>query len=198
MVGVLPRKLSERFSEEIRFFRGWIDGPKAVGSIVPTSDTTARRMAGVIDTGSGLPVLEVGAGTGVITKAILAHGVAPGDLVSVEYSADFVEHLREHYPGVNVIKGDAFNLSSSLGTYAGKTFDSVVSGIPLLNFPMAKRVAFVEDLLDRVPRGRPVVQITYGPRSPVAPGKGNYTVEKLDFVMRNIPPAHLWLYRRPN
>jgi len=48
-----------------------------------------------------------------------------------------------------------------------------------------------------VPPGRPVVQITYGPRSPVAAGRGNYVIEKLDFVVRNIPPAHLWLYRRP-
>jgi phosphatidylethanolamine/phosphatidyl-N-methylethanolamine N-methyltransferase len=196
MGGALSRKFAERFSEEIRFFRGWMDGPKAVGSIIPTSDTTARRMASVCDPDSSRPVLEIGPGTGVVTKAILERGVAPEKLVCVEFSSDFVEHLQEHYPAVEIIEGDAFNLSHTLGAHAGKQFDCVISAIPLLNFPVTKRVAFIEDLLDRIPAGRPVVQITYGPRSPVPPGKGHYTVEKFDFVMRNIPPAHLWLYRR--
>jgi phosphatidylethanolamine/phosphatidyl-N-methylethanolamine N-methyltransferase len=197
MVGTLTRKLSKRFDDEIRFFKGWMDGPKAVGSIVPTSAVTSRRMASVIDTTSGFPVLELGPGTGVVTKAILERGVSPNKLVCVEYSDDFVSHVRRLFPGVNVIQGDAFDLDSTLGPLADQTFDCVVSGIPLLNFPMPERVALIEDLLGRIPAGRPVVQITYGPRSPVAPGRGNYVVEKLDFVVRNIPPAHLWLYRRP-
>jgi phosphatidylethanolamine/phosphatidyl-N-methylethanolamine N-methyltransferase len=198
MANALARKLSKRFDEEIRFFKGWMDGPKAVGSIIPTSATTARRMASIIDTGSGLPVLELGPGTGVITKAILERGTRPQDLVSVEYSEDFIAHLVKDYPGVNFIQGDAFDLDETLGKFAGETFDCVVSGIPLLNFPMPDRIAYIEDLLNRIPAGRPIVQITYGPRSPVAAGRGNYTVERLDFVVRNIPPAHLWLYRRPD
>ena len=60
-----------------------------------------------------------------------------------------------------------------------------------------QRIAYVEDLLDRLPPGRPIVQITYGPVSPVPPGKGNYTVEHFDFILRNIPPSRLWIYRRP-
>lgn len=197
MVGTLTRKLSKRFDDEIRFFKGWMDGPKAVGSIVPTSAVTSKRMASVVDTTSGLPVLELGPGTGVVTKAILERGTSPSQLVCVEYSDDFVSHVQRLFPGVNVIQGDAFDLDTTLGPLADQTFDCVVSGIPLLNFPMPERIALIEDLLGRIPAGRPVVQITYGPRSPVAPGRGNYVVEKLDFVVRNIPPAHLWLYRRP-
>ncbi|WP_099867120.1 phospholipid N-methyltransferase PmtA [Pararhizobium haloflavum] len=197
MVGALSRKFSERFNEEIRFFKGWIDGPKAVGSIIPTSTTTARRMASVIDAGSGLPVLELGPGTGVITKAILERGVSPDDLISVEFSEDFYAQLIKDYPSVRFIQGDAFNLDATLGKFADTTFDCVVSAIPLLNFPMPDRIAFLEDLLTRIPEGRPVVQITYGPRSPIAPERGNYVVERLDFVVRNLPPAHLWLYSRP-
>jgi len=93
----LRKTLATRFDEELRFFKGWIDKPKAVGSIVPTSSITSRKMASVIDPHSGLPVLELGPGTGVITKAILARGVAPENLYTVEYSEDFVQHLRRHY-----------------------------------------------------------------------------------------------------
>ncbi|HMM64522.1 MAG: class I SAM-dependent methyltransferase [Mesorhizobium sp.] len=192
----LKKALAEKFDDELKFFQGWVRRPKAVGSIVPTSSITAREMASVIDTGSGLPVLEIGPGTGVITRAILARGIRPENLYTVEYSPEFVRHLRRLYPAVNVIEGDAFNLAATLGENRDLTFDSVISGVPLLNFPVARRVAYLESLLDRIPPGRPVVQLTYGPLSPVPPGRGDYKVEHFHFVVRNIPPTQLWIYRR--
>lgn len=193
----LRKSLVSRFDEELRFFRGWIDKPKAVGSIVPTSSVTARRMASVVDPASGLPVLEVGPGTGVITRAILARGVAPENLYAVEYSPEFVRHLRSHCPGVKVIQGDAFDLDTALGEDSKLTFDCVISAVPLLNFPVAERVRYLESLLNRIPAGRPVLQITYGPLSPIPVGRGDYTVKHFDFIFRNIPPTQLWIYRRP-
>jgi phosphatidylethanolamine/phosphatidyl-N-methylethanolamine N-methyltransferase len=190
------RKFAEKFDDELKFFKGWIDKPRAVGSIIPTSSVTAARMASIVDTKSGLPVLEVGPGTGVITKAILKRGVKPSELYAVEYSRDFVAHLRRNYPGVNVIEGDGFNLDDTLGDMRDTMFDSVVSGVPLLNFPVERRVAYLESLLKRIPRGRPVVQLTYGPKSPIPPGLGDYTIEHFHFILRNIPPTQLWLYRR--
>jgi phosphatidylethanolamine/phosphatidyl-N-methylethanolamine N-methyltransferase len=193
------KTFAERFDDEVKFFKGWLHRPKAVGSIVPTSSITARKMASVVDVTSGLPVLELGPGTGVITKAILARGVKPKNLYAVEYSPEFVRHLKRNYPGVNVIEGDAFNLDETLGDMRHATFDSVISGVPLLNFPVAQRVRYIEHILDRIPNGRPIVQLTYGPMSPVPPGRGNYTVEHFRFILRNIPPTQLWIYRRkPN
>lgn len=192
----LRKAIASKFDDELRFFKGWIDKPKAVGAILPTSIVTARRMASVVDPSSGLPVLELGPGTGAITRAILERGVEPGNLYSVEHSADFVRHLQGEFPEVNVIQGDAFDLNGTLGERAGLVFDSVISAVPLLSFAPEQRVRFVEDMLARMPDGRPLVQITYGPMSPVPAGKGDYVVEHFDFVIRNIPPAQLWIYRR--
>ncbi|MGJ8569183.1 MAG: phospholipid N-methyltransferase PmtA [Hoeflea sp.] len=191
-----PERIVRRFDDEIRFFKGWIDGPKAVGAIMPTSSVTARSMASVVNPVSGLPVLELGPGTGVITRAILARGIAASDLVSIEYSAVFHARLQMDFPGVRFIRGDAFNLDETLGHSKNCLFDSVVSGIPLLNFPMISRVALIEDLLDRVPPGRPVVQFSYGPSSPVVSHGASFQVVHHDFVLRNVPPARLWIYRR--
>lgn len=192
----LKERLGKKFDEEIRFFKGMMQGPKTVGSIVPTSSITARKMASVINPHSGLPVLELGPGTGAITKAILGRGVKPEKLVAVEYSTDFYEHLVRLYPGVNFINGDAFNLDKTLGSMTDQTFDSVVSAVPLLNFPMQARIALLESLLDRLPAGRPVVQISYGPVSPIIARPDRYHIQHFDFIVRNIPPAQLWIYRR--
>ncbi|MDV4182650.1 class I SAM-dependent methyltransferase [Rhizobium brockwellii] len=192
----VKERLGKRFDDEIRFFRGMMQGPKTVGSIVPTSSITAKRMASVVDIHSGLPVLELGPGTGAITKAILGRGVRPENLVAIEYSTDFHKHLQRTYPGVHFINGDAFDLQATLSNFSGLTFDSVVSGIPLLNFPMAKRISLLESLLDRLPAGRPMVQISYGAISPIAANPDRYHIQHFDFVMRNIPPAQLWIYKR--
>ena len=71
------RRFLSQFDEDFRFFRGWMDNAKAVGSVTPTSRFCARSMASVINPQSGLPVLELGPGTGPITRAILERGIAP-------------------------------------------------------------------------------------------------------------------------
>lgn len=192
----LKERLGRKFDEEIRFFKGWIDGPKSVGAILPTSAVTARRMASVINPASGLPVLELGPGTGIITKAIIDRGVATENIVSIEYSTDFYQHLKRTIPGVNFINGDAFDLDTTLGDWKDRKFEAVISAIPMLSFPMEKRIALLEDLLDRMPPGRPVVQITYSPVSPIDARPDRFHIRHLDFVVRNIPPAQLWVYSR--
>ena len=192
----LKERFEKKFDEEIRFFKGMMQGPKTVGAIVPTSSVTAKRMASVIDVKLGLPVLELGPGTGVITKQILARGVPAAKIVSVEYSEDFYRRLVEDYAGVNFIHGDAFDLKNILGGFADQTFDCVISAVPMLSFPMEARIQLLEDLLSRIPQGRPVVQITYGPVSPIIAKPDRYHIQHFDFVVRNIPPAQLWIYRK--
>jgi phosphatidylethanolamine/phosphatidyl-N-methylethanolamine N-methyltransferase len=192
----LKERFEKKFDEEIRFFKGMMQGPKTVGAIVPTSSVTAKRMASVIEPKSGLPVLELGPGTGVITKQILARGIAPEKIVSVEYSEDFYRRLVEDYAGVNFIHGDAFDLKNILGGFADQAFDCVISAVPMLSFPMEARIQLLEDLLSRIPEGRPVVQITYGPVSPIIARPDRYHIQHFDFVVRNIPPAQLWIYRK--
>ena len=191
----LKQRLEQKFDEEIRFFKGWQRDKKGVGALLPTSSVTARRMASVIDTSSGLPVLELGAGTGVITKAIIERGVAPHNLVSIEYASHFCDLLRKRFSGVDVRNGNVFELDTVLADRRGQIFDSVISAVPMLSFPLERRIALMKALLSRIPRGRPVVQITHGPMSPLPAMPEIYTIAHFDFVMRNLPPAQLWLYR---
>lgn len=187
---------AKHFDEEILFFKTWIDKPKALGAVLPTSSATARRMASVINPHSQGPVLELGPGTGVITKAILARNVKPEKLYSIEHTEAFLPQLRSEFPDVNIIHGDAFQLDEALPDMKGVQFDTIVSAVPLLYFPAEHRVNFVNDLLNRLKPGRPVVQISYCPLSPVPSDQETYSVEPLDWMLRNIPPARLWVFRR--
>lgn len=192
----MARAVSGRFDEEIRFFKSWIDKPKAMGAVLPTSNVTARRMASLINPACQDPVLELGPGTGVITKAILARGVTPAKLYSVEYTEAFIPQLKSDFPAVNILHGNAFELDEVLPDLGEAKFDTIVSAIPLLNFPVEQRVGLLNELFDRLNPGRPIIQISYGPVSPIPPDWQTYSVEPFDWMVRNIPPARLWVFRR--
>jgi phosphatidylethanolamine/phosphatidyl-N-methylethanolamine N-methyltransferase len=124
-----------------------------------------------------------------VTRALLEQGVAPERLTVIERDVTFAKVLSERYQGVNIIQGDAFDLQRIL---AGRGhFMAVLSGLPLLNFTPARRQALVEAALS----GAPFIQFTYGWRRPVdAPASA--VVNHAAFVWRNVPPAHVWVYRR--
>lgn len=189
------RSLKERIVNDFKFLRGWVKEPKATGSITPTSKMAARLMASLIPTDSDLPILELGPGTGPITRAILEAGFDPAKLVSIEYNRDFHQHLQKAFPGVNFIQGDAFDLANTLSEYEGQEFRAILSGLPLLNFPAEKRSQYVEDGLRWLPKGAPFIQLCYGPKPPIRAKAGSYSVEPTKWVISNVPPARFWVYR---
>jgi phosphatidylethanolamine/phosphatidyl-N-methylethanolamine N-methyltransferase len=195
-VAALSSKLANKFGEKLDFYSGWIANPKAVGAIAPTSTPMARIMASAARCGDELKVLELGPGNGVTTRAILEHGVAPENLTAIEFTKSFLPGLRLRYPGVNFIHGDAFNISHISDELGIEKFDTAISGLPLLNFPIRDRIRLVERVLDQLEPGRPLIQFSYGIRPPVRARHGHFTVTQLDSVLLNLPPARIWAYRR--
>jgi phosphatidylethanolamine/phosphatidyl-N-methylethanolamine N-methyltransferase len=183
------------FEEELQFLRGLIARPRSVGAIAPSSPALSRAVAAQVDPERAGPILELGPGTGVITKELLGRGVAPERLTLIEYDPAFVKLLGERFPGVRVINGDGFEFERSIGNHAEEDYAAIVSGMPLLNFPLAKRRALIETALKRLRRGAPFVQFSYGFQPPVSAPAGA-AVRLAAFVWKNLPPARVWVYRR--
>ncbi|MEO0636755.1 MAG: methyltransferase domain-containing protein [Pseudomonadota bacterium] len=144
----------------------------------------------------GGTVLELGAGTGVFTKALLDRGVKAADIVLVEREERFVPTLREMAPDAELLNDDAFALAKEWAD-GGQRFDVVVSGLPFLNFPKERALELRNDLLRCLNPGGWISQITYGPKSPIAlaPVDGmNVSGHRTKLVWRNLPPAHIWRY----
>ncbi|MGL4490247.1 MAG: class I SAM-dependent methyltransferase [Rhizobiaceae bacterium] len=186
-------KLKQELTKRLGFWRGLMLDPKTVGAVCPTGPVMARSMASIVNPDAELPVLELGPGTGVITKAILDRGLNPQKLHVVEYSSQFVSGLRRRFPDISVHHGDAFNLKDVIGD---QQFDCAVSALPLLNFPAEMRIKMIIDVLSRLPASRPLIQFSYGPKAPVPGVAGKFSVASYDFVLRNIPPARIWIYRQ--
>lgn len=190
----MPNQLNARpIAEQWQFLRGLMASPRGVASLTPSSPALARAIAEQIDPARPGIVLELGPGTGAVTEALIAHGIAPERITAIEYDSDFVKRVRARCRGVNVIEGDAFNLDEILGSPNGSALAGIVSGIPLLNYPVPSRRALIEDLLARLQPGAALVQYSYG-LTPPMPATERFTVERAAIVWANLPPARVWLY----
>ena len=183
------------------FFRpGWMN-PLRVAAISPSSRQLARQMM------SELPrpcqrVIELGGGTGVFTRALVEHGVAPADLLVLELNEELHQHLVRQFPGVQVVCGDAGNLGEiarAAGFEGDQRADAVVSGLGLLSMPRPMQQAILQSAFEALrPDGR-FVQFTYGPANPVTRDVLDaleLTARRASFTWWNVPPATVYVYQR--
>jgi phosphatidylethanolamine/phosphatidyl-N-methylethanolamine N-methyltransferase len=182
--------------DTLRFIGRLITQPKTVGAVAPSSRALGRAMVAQIDVSSAGPILELGPGTGVATDALITRGTAPERITAVEFDPGFARLLAQRFPALNIINGDAFDLDKTLGTHRGEPFIGAISGVPLLNHSMERRQTFLEGVLKRLKPGAPYVQFSYGLHAPVVPPAG-VTVTQAAFVFFNLPPARVWVYRKP-
>ncbi|MDR3495957.1 MAG: methyltransferase domain-containing protein [Ancalomicrobiaceae bacterium] len=189
--------IKTKMLDELRFLRNWIGNPLKTGAVAPSGPALARSMAGYIDTANAGTVVELGPGTGVVTEAILERGIAASRLVSIEYSPDFCALLRERFPGVHFLQGDAYGIRTNLAGIAELPLAAVVSSLPLFTRPPAERQRLINTALDMLAPGAPFIQFSYAFVPPVPHGAGDFTIERSNWILMNLPPARVWIYRRP-
>jgi phosphatidylethanolamine/phosphatidyl-N-methylethanolamine N-methyltransferase len=175
------------------FFRRWLANPLQMGSIVPSSTTLCRRIAALVRRAEDEIVLEIGAGTGVISRALLAAGVPAEKLVVVEIVPDMADHLRQVLPGVNVLNADAFELAGELPERFRGKVGTAICGIPLVMLPLAQQQRFV-DAVEAVAPGKGFLLYTYCITSPLPYGKLGLTARREAWTPLNFPPASVWRY----
>lgn len=198
MIEALVRTSARRFTSAVQetapwlFARELLSRPAVVGAIWPSSRQLARRMAARVPAdGDGL-VVELGAGTGVVTQALLDRGIAAERLVVVERSPAFVRHLRARFPGIKVVLGNAAQLGHLL-PYAPH-LDAIVSSLPLRSLPAADVAAIVEQWRHLLAPGGLVVQYTYDLHDSGRLGSYGFTVRSRDTVWANLPPARVLVF----
>ena len=176
-----------------------LNNPRPVGSALPSSPFLARRIASLLPQTPTGYVVELGAGTGAITSALLDRGIPADRLVPVERSAAMVKLLQRRFPAVHVALGDAVHLRSLLRSHLGTAaceVSYVVSSLPLRSLPtddVRRIVGEIHSVLH--PEGK-LLQYTYDlrrtPHRSLSGFKRCYTT----VVWANFPPARLDVFRQ--
>jgi len=176
------------------FFRRWLANPLQMGSVIPSSASLCRRIAELVERASDEVVVELGAGTGVVSRALLAAGVPAEKLVVVEIVPDMAEHLRQALPGVEVLCGDAFELPQALPERLHGKVGTAICGIPLVLLPIEQQRRFVE-AVEAVAPGRGFLLYTYCITSPLPWRRLGLSARRETWTPLNLPPASVWRYR---
>jgi phosphatidylethanolamine/phosphatidyl-N-methylethanolamine N-methyltransferase len=180
---------------DLSFFLGQLlRRPHQVVALAPSSEDLARAMVAALPPGTRR-VAELGAGTGKITRALLAAGIAPADLTLFELNPEFARHLRETFPGVRVLARPA----QAIAAECAGGVDAVVSGLPLLSMSDETQAAIVGGAFAVMGPAGVFVQFTYGPNPPVAEAVRQslgLTHSRSRRVWNNLPPARVYAFRR--
>lgn len=180
----------------LRYLWEMLRSPQRTGSVAQSGPALARAMAEAVDVRRPGMVIELGPGPGAITQALLERGVHPARLLLIEANPTFVQHLRRRFPMIDVVEGDAWRVREILLDRTGeRACSSIVSGLPLLNFPTERRYELLATVLRLVSRSDGAfVQFSYGWQAPMA-ASPRVRVNRSRWILRNIPPARVWTYR---
>ena len=200
----LPPKVAEKsIGQQWRshhFLAAWMRSPLKVGAMVPSSRALTHAMAQQVDMDAPGVVIELGGGTGVVTHALLHAGVPRGRLAVIERDPKLHALLCGHYPDLNVICGDAMELQALLQEHGIGQVASLVSSLPLMSMPKEARQGIEEEMLLLARKhNAQIIQFTYAPVSPISVQmlhKHQMVGRRVKFVMANLPPAHVWVYRK--
>ena len=175
-------------------FRSLLRNPTRVGAIAPSSPQLCRLMASCVDPRSKA-VMEIGAGTGVITEALLERGVEPGRLFVVERDPSLAVHLQNRFPDVQVQCGEALYAGEILSGEATGKVETIVSSLPFANMDEHERSRIVKAMLKLLGRNGQLIQFTYLPRCPLPIDSLGLRAKYVGCAWMNFPPAAVWSFR---
>jgi phosphatidylethanolamine/phosphatidyl-N-methylethanolamine N-methyltransferase len=153
-------------------------------------------MARYVDPSLPGPVVELGPGTGPVTEALVAEGIAPERLVLVEFNPTFCQLLRARFPAATVVHGDAYGLRRLLGGLLQQPAAAIVSGLPLFTKPVRMRLRLFREALELLRPEAPFVQFTYAVVPPIPKKLAGVRAEASERIWKNMPPARVWVYRK--
>ncbi len=190
-------------SEESRlFFKQWLKSPMQLGTFAPISLKLAHLAAIQLEVSSKTTIVEIGAGTGRLTRALLARGVNLDKLAMVELDpkmSDFLklslQNLYTSKAKPKVIQGNAEKLTELIpSAWVGKV-DYVVSAIPLMYMDEPLRERIIQAALDVLnPVTGSIYHVSYSPISPIKFMEGEILQKRVVSVWGNMPPGFVWRF----
>jgi phospholipid N-methyltransferase len=192
---IMTTKLNDSFA----FTKKFLVKYRQMGAVVPSSKYLARAMVAALPSMTpGKYIIELGAGTGVFTRQLLADRPS-NPTVAIELDHDLAVTLRSEYPKATVIEGDASKLSDILASLniQQDQVGGILSAIPFISLPASIGDSIFSAIADVLTTGMPYIQVTY-----FSPSWRKFNVWKyfdrpsIKRVWRNVPPAEVMEFIR--
>lgn len=187
----------DKLRHQFLMFRELLREPRDIGTLCPSSAALADKMADAISPsvmGSGF-LIELGAGTGPVTEALLRRGIPRERMIVVEKSEPLANCLSTRFLGVKIVCCGA----EELRRYVGRDDEirAVVSSLPFRSLPTELCESIMSVIEDILAPGGLYVQFTYALLGKIPFVPENFRRLRSDLVLSNIPPARVEVFRKP-
>lgn len=169
--------------------------PSMVGALFPSSKRLAYSLTQQISVNPPGLVVELGAGTGAITAALLNQKNLFHQLIVIERSVKLSNHLAHRFPELRVIQGDARQLHKIINHSTSTPVQAIVSSLPLrtLSFSVVKKIG--AEINHVLIKGGLYIQYTYSLwGKPLYPSPQLKLIHQ-QWVWQNLPPARIDVFR---
>ncbi len=175
------------------FFRRWLKEPKQLGTLAPISRGLAYRAASQLSDPHRKKVVEIGAGTGRLSRALLGFGLPTQNFITVELDKELHQFLSTSLPSVHHIHGDAAHLPELLPESWVGAVDVIYSVIPLMYLPKSVRRQILLACQKVLKPGGIIYHVTYSHVSPFA-DEPRLKSERVVTKWLNLPPGFVWKF----
>ena len=172
------------------FIISWFKSPKKLGAIAPSGTRLAQKMTEAIKADSY--VLELGPGTGVITKEILKKISSLAQLSVIEQDLTFANMLADLFPDIHIINGSA--VDAKLYESMDRKFDFIISSLPLVLYNELEIDNLLKQLRTCMHSQTVIYQFTYGKDLSIGDqlAANHLDARFVGSIFWNIPPARVF------
>jgi phosphatidylethanolamine/phosphatidyl-N-methylethanolamine N-methyltransferase len=184
--------------EHLQFLQRFIKKPTTVGAIAPSSPELASKMIEDVRADENNVVLEIGCGTGAITKFLQDLIPTRKSYIGIEIEKNFVDTLEKDFPNLNIICGDACNSGQIIAEHGLGKVSYIISGLPFVVLPKEVSEGILDEVDKMMEKGCLFRTFQYAHGYNLPPAKKfrqrlneKYgDVKRSDLVLRNLPPAY--------
>lgn len=191
------QRRSAQLSDAGLFLRKFLAKGRTISAATPSSKKLVETVLRPVNFNRPCTIVELGAGTGPITQAIVDRIGPEHRFVAVENDPDFCKVLRRRFPDVNVLEADATRIAKPLNKMGFKQVDYVLSGLPTPNLPPRAMISLWRWLRNSMTPEGMFIQITVAPFVYKAFYERLFESVEYRMVWRNVPPGGVYYCAGP-
>ncbi|MFD1397205.1 class I SAM-dependent methyltransferase [Kroppenstedtia eburnea] len=175
----------------LRFFRS----PLRIGSVTPSSRRLVRAMLEPVSWNEVRTAVELGAGTGVVTRELRRRLRPDATAFIFENDPVLQTELRRDYPEFQHV-AEAALMGAAMETRGRAGADVILSSLPFANFPEEVRGSILDQVRDGLTKDGVFTAYQYTQQMKKLLGE-RFRDVKIRFVPWNLPPAFIYICREP-
>jgi phospholipid N-methyltransferase len=183
----------ERRDHRLAFLRGFLEKPKEVGSIIPSSRFLEKRLVRIGELARADLAIELGPGTGGTTRALLSAMRSNARLLAIEINPHFARLLRRTIqdPRLLVHEGSASEIGEALAALELPRADVILSGIPFSTMSRDQGLEILRAIDRNLSPGGRFVAYQFRDRVESL-GRQVFGRPRIQTELRNVPPMRLY------